>query len=270
MIDIVIVGTVGPRRRLQQEPVVGIPACSGADHVSSMAPTERPATLSTEARAQAKAIAQAALDAAARALADGSIDRAAWHERVTGAMSSVYLADEADPRWQSGFDGDADAWREARELVLDGVSEDGTFLDIGCANGHLMESLEAWAAERGRHLVLYGLEIDRNLAAAARRRLPEWADRIFLGNALDWEPEMAFTYVRTGLEYVPEDRQAFFVERLLRDLVEPRGRLIIGPASEREIAHAFEVVKPTRPAVFRSTDRVGKTRAIICLDKTEA
>jgi hypothetical protein len=37
----------------------------------------------------------------------------------------------------------------------------------------------------------------------ARHRLPHWADRIAVGNALDWIPGRSFDFVRTGLEYAP-------------------------------------------------------------------
>lgn len=81
-------------------------------------------TLSIEARRRAKAGAQVAIDAGSEALGRGALDETAWYERVTDALAAAYLAD-ADPRWQSGFDGDANAWRQARELILDGVRGDG-------------------------------------------------------------------------------------------------------------------------------------------------
>ena len=57
-------------------------------------------------------------------------------------------------------------------------------------------------------------------------------DRLWLGNALDWEPPHRFTYVRTGLEYVPRHRRRELVERLLGWC----DRLIIGVFNEE--AHA--------------------------------
>jgi SAM-dependent methyltransferase len=226
-------------------------------------------TLSTEARRLAKANAQAAIDAASEALADGLIDRTAWHERVTCALAAAYLADD-DPRWQSGFDGDATAWREARELILEAVSGDGTFLDVGCATGHLMECLAAWGLERGQHLAMYGLELNADLARAARRRLPAGADRIHVGNAVDWEPPMRFTYVRTGLEYVPAPRQTLLAARLLRDVVEPGGRLIIGPVPAADLANVLAVLDAAgraSPAVVQATDRGGKTRCVAYVER---
>src|ERR671933_2213747 len=148
-------------------------------------------TSDDEARRRAKAEARAAIDAASLELGRGVIDEAAWQRRVTDALAASYLREE-DPRWQSGFDGDPELWRQARELVLDAVSGDGTFLDVGCATGHLMECLAAWALERGRLLSVYGLELSHDLATAARRRLPAWGDRVFEGNAIDWTPPRRF------------------------------------------------------------------------------
>ena len=228
--------------------------------------------MSGDRRRRAKAEAQAEIDAASRELERGTIGDVEWSRRVTDALAAAYLFDD-DPRWQSGFDGDAELWRQARELVLDGVDRDGTFLDVGCATGHLMECLAAWARERGRRVELYGLELSPDLARVARRRLPAWANRIFEGNAVDWEPPIRFTYVRTGLEYVPNGREPFLVRRLLRDVVEPGGRLIVGPV----YGPAFEAAVATvtaagfaEPAVRNATDRNGKTRYVVVVDRQPA
>jgi hypothetical protein len=68
-------------------------------------------------RYEAREVAQAAIDAASLALGSGTIDEAHWQQRVSQALAAAYLLEE-DPRWQSGFDGDAQLWRQARELVL--------------------------------------------------------------------------------------------------------------------------------------------------------
>ena len=216
-------------------------------------------------RERLKSDAQTAIDAATVALSSGAIDDLAWCERVSNAIAALYLA-ESDPRWQSGYDGDAMAWREARELVLDAVDRDGTFLDVGCANGHLMECLAEWGTERGLHLTMSGLELNPDLASAARRRLPMWADRIHVGNVLDWQPPIAFTYVRTGLEYVPPHRRAALVARLLGEFVEPGGRLIVGPVRSPEledVVATFQSVGIGRPVVRSATDSGGTSRHVV-------
>src|SRR5439155_1493026 len=87
-------------------------------------------------------------------------------------------------------------------LVCGAMKLDGTFLDVGCANGLLMETLVEWCAAMRIRIEPYGLDIVPELAALARTRLPQWADRIFVGNALTWSPPLRFDFVRAGLEYV--------------------------------------------------------------------
>lgn len=82
----------------------------------------------------------------------------------------------------------------------------------------------------------YGLEISAALAALARKRLASWAERIFVGNALIWDPPREFTYVRTGLDYVPADRRRDLVTRLL----ESCERLIVGVFNEHESERTTE------------------------------
>ncbi len=113
-----------------------------------------------------------------------------------------YLAGE-NPRQQSGFGRDEADWKRFRRAVVEPIAKSGSFLDIGCANGLLMESVVAWAAEEGHRIEPYGLDISERLAQVAQRRLPQWRDRIFVGNALFWDPPARFDFVRTEPVYVP-------------------------------------------------------------------
>ena len=56
--------------------------------------------------------------------------------------------------------------------------------------------------------------------------------RLLLGNAIDWNPPRRYDFVRTGLEYVPPKRQSDLIGRLLKHVVIPGGRLIIGTFNE--------------------------------------
>jgi hypothetical protein len=70
----------------------------------------------------------------------------------------------------------------------------------------------------------------------ARRRCPQWADRIWTANALGWRPGRRFDYARTGLDYVPPTRRAAFVRHLLDHVVTVGGRLLIGVVNEEREA----------------------------------
>jgi SAM-dependent methyltransferase len=124
------------------------------------------------------------------------------------------------PLEQSGFGGDEARWELARRPIVEAIDRDGTFLDVGCASGYLMECVARWSPYR---VEPYGLDFSPRLVELARGRLPQWTDRIFVGDALEWGPPHAFDFVRTELVYAPEERQRDLVERLLSYA----GRLIV-------------------------------------------
>jgi Methyltransferase domain len=166
---------------------------------------------------------QIAADELGRAHAADQIGDDEWFAGMRSIFESAYPAGD-NPRAQSGFGGDEARWEAARRPIAQAIDRDGTLLDIGCASGYLLECLVRWTPH---HIEPYGLEIAPAVAELARRRLPQWAERIYVGNALTWEPPMRFDFVRTELVYVPEARQRALVERLLETVVAPDGRLII-------------------------------------------
>jgi 2-polyprenyl-3-methyl-5-hydroxy-6-metoxy-1,4-benzoquinol methylase len=172
----------------------------------------------------------AAIDAA---YARGELDDAGWHAANASLIVPAYLASET-PEGGSGSSRDAGGWERARSLLADAVVAGQSFLDVGCANGHLLESMAAWA-----HVEPYGLEISPDLAELARRRLPRWADRIWIGNAFDWQPPRRFDVVRTALDYVPAPRRRALLEHLLSHA----DRVVIGVFNEeRELRTQEELV----------------------------
>jgi trans-aconitate methyltransferase len=167
-------------------------------------------------------------------LAAGEIDEAKWYRGIAAEITPAYLSAD-NPRNQSGFAGDEAHWIQARSLIADAIDRPGTFLDVGCANGYLMECLEGWTKQKGYRIKPYGLDISPELIDVARQRLPRWVSRLFIGNAIDWEPNRRFDFVRTSLEYVPRSRQSELIRRLLERMVAPMGRLIIGTCNEEKI-----------------------------------
>src|SRR5262245_59123546 len=128
---------------------------------------------------------------------------AAFLERLR-ALERSYLR-ETDPVRQSGFGGGHERWRVERELFLDALIEDGDLLDVGCANGFLLECLVAWAQERHLRLTPYGVDFGEALIDCAKRRLPQYASHFWVANAWDWVPPRTFRYVYTIHDCVPED-----------------------------------------------------------------
>jgi SAM-dependent methyltransferase len=159
-------------------------------------------------------------------------------------LEETYLQ-AADPRGGSGFRGDDARWARGRRVIVEAIDRDGSFLDVGCANGLLMESVRTWAAERGSAIEPYGLDASTVLAALARDRLPGWADRIHVGDARSWEPAdptRRFDFVRTELEYAERDERPALVDHLLRRVAAPDGRLIV--CAYGNASRGIETVEP--------------------------
>ena len=147
-------------------------------------------------------------------------------ERVVDGMrilDASYLRADT-PQGGSGFSGTLEEWDANHAHIVEAVERDGTFLDIGCANGFLMECMAWWCAARGIALEPYGMDISPALAQHARERLPQWADRIWVGDALTWTAPRTFDVVHALLDSVQTHRRRELVEQLLT-CVAPGGRL---------------------------------------------
>ncbi len=142
-------------------------------------------------------------------------------------LERAYLSEE-DPIRQSGFGGGEDRWREERILILDAVNRDGDFLDVGCANGYLLQCLCEWAREKSITLTPFGVDQGSGLVELARRRLPQYASHFWVGNAWSWTLPRKFRFVYSLYDCVPDDFLDEYVRRLLEEYVEKNGYLIIG------------------------------------------
>jgi SAM-dependent methyltransferase len=165
-------------------------------------------------------------------------------------LEDSYIAEE-DPIRQSGFGGGEERWRKERELVLDAVDNDGDFLDVGCANGYLLQCLVKWARIKGIILTPYGVDQGSRLIELARQRLPEFANHFWVANAWDWVPPRKFTYVYSLYDGVPEQYLSHYLEKLLQRYVEKSGTLIIGAyGSNSQNRPAFDIAGFLKKAGF--------------------
>ena len=175
-----------------------------------------------------------------KALDEGRITEEEWFDIHNRTFTEKYLAAD-NPRAQSGHSGGEAAYRYTRGLILEAIHRDGTFLDVGCANGHLIEMLNEWLGGSGLSVEFYGLDISEGLLSLAKRRLPQWQARFFSGNALYWTPEKKYDFVYAAeLEYVPKAREWELMDHLYSDFVASGGRFILGPATEEQGSREME------------------------------
>ena len=154
------------------------------------------------------------------------------------ALEGSYLR-ESDPVRQSGFGGGHERWHTERELILDAVTDNGDFLDVGCAHGYLLECLVQWGHERHLRLTPDGVDFGAQFMALAQQRLPQYAAPFWVANAWEWRPPRTFRYVYSVYDCVPEDLLPAYIHRLVTRYVETRGTLIMGAYgsySKREAA----------------------------------
>lgn len=149
-----------------------------------------------------------------------------------GELETRYLR-ATDPIRQSGFSGGPDRWRAERAPILTAIHGSGDLLDVGCANGYLLECLVRWAAERGLTLTPYGVDLGARLIELARRRQPRFRDHFFVANACSWQPPRRFSFVYALYDCVPLAQFGAFVAHLRTRVVAPGGRLIVGAYGNR-------------------------------------
>jgi SAM-dependent methyltransferase len=153
-----------------------------------------------------------------------------WFEASRVLFETAYLAGTTP--WQRSGVGlhtprSEHDWEVLRRPIADCVHSSGTFLDIGCANGYLLECLLGWMQARRLEIVPYGLDFSEALVALARERLSKYAQHLYVGNAWNWSPPVQFTYVNSTLDYMPPELREVYVRRLLERFVQPGGRLLL-------------------------------------------
>ncbi len=170
--------------------------------------------------------------AAARFVVDAAEARRARTDEHAAAdnlrWQAAYLRAET-PWGQSGNSGTYEDWERSRRPVAAAIERSGTFLDVGCANGYLMECVQAWCAERGLTVDPYGMELGPELVALARQRLPRWADRLWVGNMQTWAPPdgLRFDALQVRPDAVLLERRAELLAHLRDQVLVAGGRLIV-------------------------------------------
>lgn len=111
-----------------------------------------------------------------------------WDRRTAAQLEDAYVSAGAGPCGSGSTDPSEGGWRAKRQHLAVPMDTDGTWLDVGCANGHLLATLPAWAAERGITIEPHGLELLPRLADLARALHPHLAHSIWTGSVMSWPP----------------------------------------------------------------------------------
>jgi SAM-dependent methyltransferase len=127
-----------------------------------------------------------------------------WFDNARDTLEAGYLT-TAEPWKQLGMSGLEERWICLRKPVADFINKSGSFLDIGCANGYLLECCQKWNYSRDIILEPYGIDISPKLIELAKNRLPQYADNFIVANAFYWILSKRFDFVRTELVYVPAE-----------------------------------------------------------------
>ena len=162
-------------------------------------------------------------------------------------LEAAYLAHD-DPIRQSGFGGGPERWRAERSPLLDAVDGDGEFLDLGCANGFLLESVVDWAKQRGTNLKPFGVDLNALLIQEAIRRFRGAEHHFWVANAWGWLPPRRFRWVYAIWDLVPSEMVPTLARHLLQNALRDDGALIFGAYGSRstdtppmDIAHVLRV-----------------------------
>ncbi len=149
-----------------------------------------------------------------------------WFSSLKRELEGAYL--QYDEPWrQSGFSGPEERWVKCRKPIADCIEQSGSFLDIGCANGYLLECILKWTAERNINIIPYGLDLSEKLAELAKQRLPKYQQNIYTGNGWLWNNPQRFDYVRTEVVYVPEQLQKQYIKKIIETYLADGGKLLL-------------------------------------------
>jgi hypothetical protein len=115
-------------------------------------------------------------------------------DAVRSAIAENYLADPSNPYLQSGTTSGAARWTQTRHCIVDAVHRDGDFMDVGCANGLLLQDLIEWAAERGFSLRPHGINFVQSSSSSRAvdllitRALLKWRTRFTAASSVRFRP----------------------------------------------------------------------------------
>jgi hypothetical protein len=95
-------------------------------------------------------------DSLQQALEEGEIKEEEWFAINNQYFTDHYLAGD-NPRAQSGHGGDELNYFHSHIMLANVINKNGSFIDVGCANGYLLESLDRWINGLGYYSITWAL-----------------------------------------------------------------------------------------------------------------
>lgn len=146
--------------------------------------------------------------------------------RIKNAYQDAYLCKQS-PLERSGFAHDLDSFLNLRSPILIAMGEkEGRFLDLGCANGVLIELL---SKNEGVRREYFGIDFVPELIEEANSRLGEICHVADLHNYVN---TTGFEFVRFELCYAREHKMKYLVEHVIESMLCDDGVALICNYSE--------------------------------------
>jgi SAM-dependent methyltransferase len=146
-----------------------------------------------------------------------------WLSSLQKDISETYLKHN-EPWKQTGFLLGQKEWEICRKPIAECIEKPGSFLDMRCSNGYLLESITTWTSYS---ITPFGIDISPRLIELAKTRLPQFSANFQIGSAPAWTTPVNFDYVRTELDYILVDNQEKYINKVLNSYVAPNGKLLL-------------------------------------------
>lgn len=132
----------------------------------------------------------------------------------------------------SGFLGNYLEWEQARGLYLKLIEKPGKILDLGCANGFLLDFI---IKSKKFNLIPFGVDLNEDLIKIAKELFPKYSANFVTQDINDFKSEEKFDYI---LAYFPFFKKKDFLKRLY-SMLKNGGRIIIALYDEK--ANEFDI-----------------------------
>ena len=157
----------------------------------------------------------------------------------------------------AGIDLPYQKWEDKRKFIAETIHSDGTILDIGCAGGFFLKSLQEWSEF---NLVPYGIDIDGIYIKKAQMLFPEQQDHFVTLDVKNIEQLSAyglpqqydFVYISTF--NLTKNDNIDFIQKKILPLA--KKRLIIGFYAANKFAFGTPEWKEERDYIQQGIDNL--------------